>query len=862
MRCFTDTIGQQWLYEYDEREQLVKLTDPLNLTWTRQTQFTENREKQTALFTAPYGTTTEFVRNPFGLLTEVKSTIGQRQQLEQFHYDPRHRLIEAQDAEQRRIQLNYDEKDRLSRFTNGRGYSWQYGYNTQHKLSRIARPNQSLEQQDYDRHGNLIRYTDANGVDWQLKYGAFDLLVEKVDGEGNRWQYDYDKDSLKLRQITNPKGETYTYTFNENGLLKSLTDGEGNVTHYDYDAGYRLIRLITNDDSYFYDYDNLGRVTTIQSLYSRQTFDYDLNGRIINETQNGNKINRTYDDEHQTLTRTLYIAGKDEPIITQFNYNNLGELTELTLPNNDKTNTNTNIDTKCGQKYQLFFQYDQNGNEINRTSPQGFIFNQRFDEMDCLIQQRAGWEPSQFFDKDELRATGIDAPSFAEVNQHYRYDKALNTLESKDKGELHFFTLNRNNQITQVHNQNREQERYAYDECGYLTQRHVGHESYGIIQNPHHPEYQAQRQIVPHQEIYQKGHKLHRLNENYYEYDKAGRLVTKVEKQDGFRKQETHYRWNGKNELVGLTTPKGDVWHYKYDALGRRISKECPQQQLRIEYIWDGDQLAFTRTFKNDEIVSERHSVFNGFELIAQQDRYQQLTQTIDGNIVEWKNQTHYAVVQPNGKVLGLLTPEGKLGWKPQNKSLWGLSFSQYNFNSNLDPSLLFAGQYYDEESGLAYNRFRYYDPETSNYLSSDPIGLQGGETPYAYVHNILDQLDPFGLELHHIIPQQIYKEFKNELRGLSNGRDKYIQNVSTKAKDMTNLIDLDRPFHGNHPSYNDFVREKLTKLRDTNSFTLENIKNLQTDLRRKIAQAQKSGKNLNSYFGDIIKSGVKKCNL
>ncbi|MFZ7316066.1 RHS repeat domain-containing protein, partial [Avibacterium avium] len=211
--------------------------------------------------------------------------------------------------------------------------------------------------------------------------------------------------------------------------------------------------------------------------------------------------------------------------------------------------------------------------------------------MDCLTQQRAGWEPTQFFDKDELRATGIDEPSFAEVNQRYRYDKALNTLETKDKGEQLYFTLNKNNQITAVHNPNREQERYAYDECGYLTQRYVGSETYGLIQNPHHPEFHTQRQIVQHQDIYQKGHKLHRLNENYYEYDKAGRLVTKVEKRDGFRKQETHYRWNGKNELIGITTPKGKVWHYKYDALGRRIAKECPQQHLRIEYLWDGDQL-------------------------------------------------------------------------------------------------------------------------------------------------------------------------------------------------------------------------------------------------------------------------------
>ena len=63
-----------------------------------------------------------------------------------------------------------------------------------------------------------------------------------------------------------------------------------------------------------------------------------------------------------------------------------------------------------------------------------------------------------------------------------------------------------------------------------------------------------------------------------------------------------------------------------------------------------------------------------------------------------------------------------------------------------LNPNLLFAGQYTGDESGLAYNRFPYYDPQSGNYLSSDPIGLNGGETPYAYVHNPMGWVDPFGL--------------------------------------------------------------------------------------------------------------------
>nr|WP_306108864.1 RHS repeat-associated core domain-containing protein [Pseudomonas sp. Fl5BN2] len=59
---------------------------------------------------------------------------------------------------------------------------------------------------------------------------------------------------------------------------------------------------------------------------------------------------------------------------------------------------------------------------------------------------------------------------------------------------------------------------------------------------------------------------------------------------------------------------------------------------------------------------------------------------------------------------------------------------------------LRFPGQYYDEESGLHYNRHRYYDPETAQYLSPDPLGLGGGTRPQGYVDNPLSWIDPLGL--------------------------------------------------------------------------------------------------------------------
>ena len=58
-----------------------------------------------------------------------------------------------------------------------------------------------------------------------------------------------------------------------------------------------------------------------------------------------------------------------------------------------------------------------------------------------------------------------------------------------------------------------------------------------------------------------------------------------------------------------------------------------------------------------------------------------------------------------------------------------------------------FPGQYYDAESQLHYNRFRYYDPEVGRYVSSDPIGQRGGVNVYSYARNLPGWLfDPFGL--------------------------------------------------------------------------------------------------------------------
>ena len=756
---FTDPMGNQWTYSYNEEEQLIRIEDPIGRVWTSVEQKTE--ENSTALFTAPDGSQTAFVRNEYGLLTHVvskatKQNSAQAQLQAAYRYDPRHRLIETQDAEQRRVQLSYNNEDQISRLQTASGKHWHYGYTHHQKLAQINRPNASQESQVYDRHGNLTKYTDANGVVWRLKYGAFDLLIEKIDGEGHVWRYDYDKDSLKLSKVINPKGEQYTcafnadgqvevetdfagniwhYTYDANGALNTLTDGEGHQTQYTYNANGQLIQLSTVDDVISYTYDNSGRVTQIQSTDSTLTYVYDINDRVIEESQNSHKIYRTFDDINQTVTRVLYPAGQDKPITTRFKYNNLGELVELQLPNWEKESQQTDIQEK--EVHTLHFLYDNEGNEISRQSNLGFILNQQFNEMNLPIRQRAGYEPTHHFDSQALKQTGIDSPIFAELNRTYQYDKALNTIAANDEIESLRFVVNGNNQITQVVSQYQTRENYHYDQSGYISRQYIQSDDY---------RYNGQIKI-DNLDLYQQGNKLNRIGNDYYSYDKAGRLVKKTAIKDGFRGKTLYYRWNGNNQLESLTNEWGEVWYYKYDALGRRIEKACPQRNTKTTYLWDGDQVAYQETEKHGKTESLRHCIFNGWELIAQQDSY--FKTDLRNHHKTWTQATNYTVCQPNGQPLALFNPQGKRTWRKAPSSLWGLPLLE-NWESKqaepLNPNLLFAGQYFDQESGLAYNRFRYYDPQSGCYLKSDPIGLAGGETPYAYVHNPWDWLDPFGL--------------------------------------------------------------------------------------------------------------------
>ncbi|WP_238384907.1 RHS repeat domain-containing protein [Hahella chejuensis] len=86
---------------------------------------------------------------------------------------------------------------------------------------------------------------------------------------------------------------------------------------------------------------------------------------------------------------------------------------------------------------------------------------------------------------------------------------------------------------------------------------------------------------------------------------------------------------------------------------------------------------------------------------------------------------------------------EGEVVWSARYKAYGNLALKDVEDVQN---PLRFQGQYYDEETGLHYNRRRYYDPSAARFINQDPVGLLGGDNNYQYALNPTGWVDPYGL--------------------------------------------------------------------------------------------------------------------
>jgi RHS repeat-associated protein len=244
---------------------------------------------------------------------------------------------------------------------------------------------------------------------------------------------------------------------------------------------------------------------------------------------------------------------------------------------------------------------------------------------------------------------------------------------------------------------------------------------------------------------YGPGGRLHARGDVEYHWDPAGQLAARVERAGTAEERVWRYSWDGTGRLAEVRAPDGKDVSFVYDALSRRVLERVRQRDKLISltrYVWDGDVLLHEiwqgADAEGDPIVEERTYFFEDDSFTPWAHREVRHGRKGRGAPV-W---SHY-VTDPIGTPEALVDPAGKVVYRADRK-LWGKTSAREG--SKRTTPLRFPGQYEDGETGLFYNRFRYYDPEAGIYIGPDPIGLLGGPRPYGYVDNPLREMDPFGL--------------------------------------------------------------------------------------------------------------------
>ena len=742
--------GRSAEYQYNERGLLTDIVSPFNDTWKME----YDPQGNLTGMTSPQGQTVHYEYDQCGALLKVILPGGAHWQ---YQYNDTHQLIKQTDPYRNSTEFVSDAFGRLTHLTDALNNTTRYNYDPSHagvngSISDIFLPDGVHQHIDYDSERRVVAVTDGEGKITRYRYGSFDLLLAMVRPDGTEIRFEYDS-LTRLKKVINAAGDEYCYERDNAGQIIRETDFTGREIQYRYDRlgrrtatrypdqheirwSYSPEGLIIRQDIWFdsgtrselksathYEYNDRMQLIRAENPDAVTEFEYDDAGRLICEKINGREIQHEWDAQTDRLTQTRFGAQA-----LQYQYGLQGELTQF----------------RAGKHQPLQLSRNALGQEYLRHSQSGFASSRHYTATGMLAHQTAGRGSDSYL--QALRDNPVQPPAASDVNRSWQYDKAYNITAIDDhRWRRMQYRYNQNDQIehTSFGGLYPQTEQFSYDaNLNIRQQTLIPGEAQGAL---HQLSQQQAGRVV--RRTTATGH-------FDYHYDINGRLERKTEHRNGFRPREWRYEWDTLNQLTSCFTPQGDCWRYTYDAFGRRLSKYQvvnAQEPVHLQHL------------NQQPVVRGRQYLWSGNQMIEEAPVYADGTVAYDAG-VQWlyepgalvpaaryeKGKLHYLVTDHQGTPREIFTEAGTVSWAAR-PGTWGqMAFWSLKTSAN-DPNYTechfrFAGQYEDAETGLYYNRFRYYDKDTGQYISPDPIGLEGGLNPYGYVHCPTKWIDPFGL--------------------------------------------------------------------------------------------------------------------
>jgi len=572
------------------------------------------------------------------------------------------------------------------------------------RITKIHQADGNITELKYDAYDGVLQATDKHH-DVEFEYTELGSLQSRTE-KGRKVKFIYNVEE-ELDYIKNEKGNTYRFNRNDTGQIieeigfdgltrKYLRDAAGQVntvlrpndavTNYKYDNNGRIYKVEHEDGNHsIFGYDKAGNLIEAINKDAVVTFGRDAIGRIIEETQNGVTVNSKYNaNGRNQITSSL---GAD-----------------IQLNRNEQTGLVENVKAKHNATsiWEAQIKRDGTGLEIERSLPgavkntlqrdkTGNVIEHKTSKSDQILRQK-----TYTWDVNNRLKSIIDGITHGQID--FDHDSFGNLIGSTYPDGTELFKTS--------------------DEVGNLFKTKE----------------QSDR-------IYGDGSKLLQSKEWKYKYDEEGNLI---EKQHQKNKETWTYQWQANGMLKAVERPDGKTVSFKYDALGRRIEKIFEDNSTR--WVWDGNVPLHEWT----ESEEQQNQLIDEAGKLAVAKPEDIITWVFDeGSFVPAAkiegDETYSIITDYLGTPTEMYNSDGEKTWACE-LDIYG-KIRNIDVGSLNDCTFRYQGQYEDVETGLYYNRFRYYSPDEGGYISQDPIRMQGNNPNiYAFVKDSNCSFDLFGL--------------------------------------------------------------------------------------------------------------------
>jgi RHS repeat-associated protein len=773
---YVNSLGERTEYHYDEHGHVARVVDPLGhniLTETDRYGRVLSRSDQN-------GATTRFDLDEAGDIARMVRPDGSSTSAQ---YDTSHRPTRVTQPDGGVWILGYDERGNLTDATDPCGVTTRYSYSDRGALIGVVDALGQATRIETNPAGLPVSVTDPLGARWTVQRDAYGRVSATVDPLGGTVATTYDGEGRPIAR-THPDGGSETWEWNPDGSLNAHTDQVGRTTRFEVGPFRRIVARIDADGArhtFVHDAElRLREVINAQGLAWRYAHDacgrligeQDFNGRELSYARDpAGRIVRRVNGAGQTIDLVRDVLGRvieqrtNDGAVTTFAFDAADNLINASNDSDDLHIVRDALGRVLSEEtggQAVIFTRDALGRTATQATPSGRIASWQYDPAGraSILQSgeqqisfgydAAGHETFRWIGDDTAVTSvwdvagrlaartlvAVEGPQQARTSRvlqerswTYHGDGTPETVSDGVDGTRRM-EIDPTGRVSAV-NASTWTETYAYDTSGNLIQA-------ADTRTPD-ADTAGTREVT--------GTLLRTAGRTSYEYDGQGRLTRKTVRTLSGGRKTSSFDYDAYDRLIETTTPDGARWRYQYDPLGRRTAKRQlgPDGAVvsQTTFAWSGARLveeSRAGSSKPTLEVTTWDYEPGSWRPIAQDRRTYYATASQD--VID--RQFHAIVTDLTGTPTELVDPGGTVAWR-RRAGLWGELIGDSGEEAAYCP-LGFPGQYHDEETGLAYNFTRYYDPGTGRYTTPDRLGLAPSPNQHTYVANPQHATDPLGL--------------------------------------------------------------------------------------------------------------------